>query len=205
MTEPFFGTASPLWAGSPSPGFGWLQTPIAAAHRPLAQVGGPLGLTQPPISTPLLLDQPGLGPGPASGPGTGLGNPSFMSGITIAPTALASSPYMTYFGPEVTTSVTAPALLAAVAARRGQPMGPTNDQEIEDFVYDALELLPGTNEIEVRSEGGRVLLTGNRRADCAGAGAQTVVGGRNQQNGINRTESRERNQKRVVQAFRLVS
>jgi osmotically-inducible protein OsmY len=40
-------------------------------------------------------------------------------------------------------------------------MGPTNDQEIEDFVYDALELLPGTNEIEVRSEGGRVLLTGS--------------------------------------------
>ena len=54
-----------------------------------------------------------------------------------------------------------PALLNAVAMRRGQPLGPTNDQEIEDFVYDALEMLPGTNEVEVRCEGGRITLTGS--------------------------------------------
>jgi hypothetical protein len=39
--------------------------------------------------------------------------------------------------------VPAGALLVAVAIRRGQPLGPTNDQEIEDFLYAALDLLPG--------------------------------------------------------------
>lgn len=53
-----------------------------------------------------------------------------------------------------------PALLTAVAVRRGQPLGPTNDPELEDFLYDALELLPGTGEVEVRVEAGRVTLTG---------------------------------------------
>jgi len=57
--------------------------------------------------------------------------------------------------------VTAPALLGAVAMKRGQPSGPSNDQEIEDFLYDALELLTGTNDVEVRCEGGRVTLTGS--------------------------------------------
>jgi hypothetical protein len=59
-----------------------------------------------------------------------------------------------------TGMVTAPALVAAVAMRRGQPQGPTNDQEVEDFIYDALELLPGAADIEVRCEAGRVTLTG---------------------------------------------
>jgi osmotically-inducible protein OsmY len=57
--------------------------------------------------------------------------------------------------------VTAPVLLAAVAMRRGQPQGPTNDQEVEDFIYDACELIPGTADVEVRCEGGRVTLTGS--------------------------------------------
>ena len=57
--------------------------------------------------------------------------------------------------------VTAPALLAAVAMKRGQPSGPTNDHEIEDFLYDGFELLTGTNEVEVKCEGGRVTLTGS--------------------------------------------
>jgi len=52
-------------------------------------------------------------------------------------------------------------LLALVAMRRGQPMGPTNDNEIEDFIYDALEFLPGSNEVEVRCDGGRATLTGS--------------------------------------------
>ena len=42
--------------------------------------------------------------------------------------------------------VTAPALLTAIAIKRGQRAVPTNDHEIEDFLYDALELLTGTNE-----------------------------------------------------------
>src|SRR5262249_16078504 len=52
-------------------------------------------------------------------------------------------------------------LLVAVAVRRGQPMGPTNDQEIEDFISDALDLLPGTNDVDVRCESGRATLTGS--------------------------------------------
>jgi osmotically-inducible protein OsmY len=44
--------------------------------------------------------------------------------------------------------------------RRGQPFGPTNDHEIEEFIYDALDLLPGTTDVEVRTEGGRITLTG---------------------------------------------
>ncbi len=45
--------------------------------------------------------------------------------------------------------------------RRGQPQGPTNDHEVEDFIYDAFELLPGAADVEVRCEGGRATLTGN--------------------------------------------
>lgn len=158
MMEPFLGTA-PIWAGSPA--LGWLAAPITPAHGPLTQVGMPVGLTQPPISTPVPLEQSGLGARPASGPGTAFGGPNFSSGITIAPTALGTSPYPMYFGPEMGATVTAPALLAAVAVRRGQPMGPTNDQEIEDFIYDALDFLPGTNEVEIRCDGGRITLTGS--------------------------------------------
>lgn len=55
----------------------------------------------------------------------------------------------------------APSFLAAVAMRRGQPQGPSTDPEIEDFIYDALELLPGTSDVEVRCEGGRATLTGS--------------------------------------------
>ena len=58
-------------------------------------------------------------------------------------------------------SVTAHALLAAVAMRRGQPQGPTSEQDVEEFIYDALELLSGAGDIEVRCEGGRVSLTGS--------------------------------------------
>jgi hypothetical protein len=63
-------------------------------------------------------------------------------------------------GSEVAVGVPVPALLATLAVRRGQPLGPTNDQEIEDFLYDALELFPGSGEVEVRCEGGRVTFTG---------------------------------------------
>ena len=59
------------------------------------------------------------------------------------------------------TAITPQALLTTVAMRRGQLTGPANDQDIEDFVYDALELLPGSNDVEVRCENGRVTLTGS--------------------------------------------
>ena len=75
---------------------------------------------------------------------------SFGHGLPFNPVTFAGSPIMT-----------APELLAAIAIKRGQPSGPTTDQEIEDFLYDALEFLSGTNEVEVRCEGGRVTLTGS--------------------------------------------
>jgi hypothetical protein len=56
--------------------------------------------------------------------------------------------------------LSAASLLAVVAARRGQPQGPTTEQEVEDFIYDALELLPGASEVDVRCENGRATLTG---------------------------------------------
>jgi osmotically-inducible protein OsmY len=62
---------------------------------------------------------------------------------------------------ELSIGFAAPAILAAVATRRGQPMGPTNDHEVEEFIYDALELLPGTSEVEVRCDQGRAILTGS--------------------------------------------
>jgi len=63
--------------------------------------------------------------------------------------------------PNAATAVTPQMLLTTVAMRRGQPNGPANDQDLEDFIYDALELLPGSNDVEVRCENGRVTLTGS--------------------------------------------
>jgi osmotically-inducible protein OsmY len=54
----------------------------------------------------------------------------------------------------------ATSLVAAVAMRRGQPQGPTNDQEVEELVYDTLELLSGAGDVDVRCESGRVTLSG---------------------------------------------
>ena len=95
-------------------------------------------------------------PWPAAAP-TGLGWPGGQlqlaaAGISpiqlIAPAGIPDGGY------------SVPALLATVAVRRGRPLGPTNDQEIEDFLYDALELFQGTGDVEVRVEGGRVTLSG---------------------------------------------
>jgi len=52
-------------------------------------------------------------------------------------------------------------LLATVAIRRGQPAGPASDTELEDFLYDCLEFLPGTGEVDIRCEGGRVTFAGS--------------------------------------------
>jgi hypothetical protein len=57
--------------------------------------------------------------------------------------------------------ITAHALLAAIALRRGQPQGPASEQDVEEFIYDAAELLPGAGDVEVRCDGGRISLTGS--------------------------------------------
>ena len=90
----------------------------------------------------------------------GLFGPSVIGAFPFAPGPLAS-PLVGPVGADAMVGVTAPSLLAAVAMRRGQPQGQINDQEAEDFLYDALELLPGAADVEIRCEGGRVTLTGS--------------------------------------------
>jgi hypothetical protein len=110
--------------------------------------GAPIGLGWPPGSRPL--------------PST-IAHSQQMIPVSVDPGELGriNGPQPLFAGlPPVLAGYTIPALLAAVAVRRGQPLGPTNDQELEDFVYDALELVPGTNDVEARVDGGRVTLTG---------------------------------------------
>jgi osmotically-inducible protein OsmY len=57
--------------------------------------------------------------------------------------------------------VSASTVIATLAMRRGQPHGPASDQDVEELLYDAIELMPAAGEVEVRCEGGRVSLTGS--------------------------------------------
>jgi hypothetical protein len=103
-------------------------------------------MTPPAASTSQVrLSADALGYGPASGL-------SLSSGMGI-PNAFS------FFGGAEVVAPTA-ALVAVVASRRGQPAGPQTDAEIEDFLNDALDLIPGTTEVEVRCEGSRAILTG---------------------------------------------
>ena len=144
-----FGSGSPNWTGSP-PSIGWFQIPPPYGAR---SIGAMPGISMsPPLTQAPSPQSFGLGMAPA--PGLPIANSlppeAYAQAVALNPLAFGGSPI-----------VTAQALLAAVAMKRGQPTGPTNDQEVEDFLYDALELLTGTNEVEVRSEGARVTLTGS--------------------------------------------
>ena len=145
------------WSAAPSPmqsrvgGAGFASQPLsspitAGALRP-----------SPPIGTPLE-NLFAFGGAPAwfaqAPPALGMGFPTLPNPFVYATT------YPGVFPPS-TAVPTVSALLTSIAMRRGQPAGPTNDQEIEDFIYDVLELLPGTNEVEVRSENGKATLTGS--------------------------------------------
>jgi BON domain len=159
MAEPFFGSGAPLWA-APGPAFGFTQTPLTSGAR----LGSPGMQASAPYGGGMLTGVPTPNPDPytmAAGSMIGNQSPSFSAGLSAAimPGAIGNFPSFT--GSEIAIGVTAPALLAAVAMRRGQPLGPTNDQEIEDFIYDALDLLPGANDVEVRIEGGRAIVTGS--------------------------------------------
>jgi len=129
-----------------------MQSPLPLGSRPMNPLQG-LGM---PGQSPF----GGMGTGQqTTNPGIGdlymMGNPNMMANPTtnvstglsaaIVPGPMGSFPAFT--GTEIAIGVTAPALLAAVAMRRGQPLGPTNDQEIEDFIYDALDLLPGASDV----------------------------------------------------------
>jgi BON domain len=185
MSEPFFGSvaSAPIWPGGPYSGFGPFQTPIGLGSRPvgigegfassyLPQTGPPMLGQAFPVAGSFGLPSPGYastsqpygpGGGMMTGPpaGSTFGQPGQSQGIPGMP-AISATPggYPAFGGFEVPTGIAVAALVAGVAMRRGQPFGPTNDHEIEEFIYDALDLLPSTNDVEVRAEGGRVTLTG---------------------------------------------
>jgi hypothetical protein len=138
MIEPLYRSASPIWTTAPSlsPGLAF-QSPD---HNPIGLASNPFGPS-------------GLAPSMM---------PTFSPGVNLATASpFAAAAPTVVVGPDSMTGVSAPALLGAVAVRRGQPQGPTNDQEVEDFIYDALEFLSGTSEVEVRCDGGRATLTGS--------------------------------------------
>jgi hypothetical protein len=164
MVEPLFSPVSQLWPGMPVPTFGYVQTPTPAAHRPFSTMssgllaqgqGGPLNGVSTSNLTPV---DPYAFAGGVMPIGVG-------PGVSAGLSAVASSPLSTgvpaLVAQEIAAGVTAPWLLTAVAIRRGQPLGPNNDHEIEDFISDAFDLLPGTSDVEVRVEGGRATLTGS--------------------------------------------
>jgi hypothetical protein len=112
------------------------------------------------MSLELLFGSPAVWP-PAVSHAIAYTQPSISSASRLLsplmpPSAVQAAPAFS----ETAGGVTAAALLAAVAVRRGQPLGPTTDQEIEDFIGDALDLLPGSSDIEIRCDGGRAILTG---------------------------------------------
>src|SRR5262245_32162134 len=141
MIEPLFRSTSPFLAGIPSPAFGWLQPSPSLSARPAIGAMPGVSASPSPVQPPMSW-------------GYGFANPlspdAYAYGASLNALAYAGPPF-----------ATASAVLTAVAMKRGQPSGPATDQEIEDFLYDAFELLSGMNDVEVRSEGGRVTLGGS--------------------------------------------
>ena len=143
MVEPFFGS-NPLPPGLSSPGFGWFQLPLSFANRPPLAAGTLTAVPNVSLAPQTVvppMSQEVYGYGNAPQPAFGFGTPVPAFGM-----------------PEIGT---VQGLLTLVAMRRGQQNGPTTDNEIEEFIYDALEFLPGSNEVEVRCEAGRATLTGS--------------------------------------------
>src|SRR6185369_438103 len=155
MMEPLFGS-NPLPPGISSPGFGWFQLPLGFATRPPLSSGSLSSIpnvslgpqTVPPSLSPEVYGYGGAAPA--------VGAPAFIGQSIAPPTFGVGAPALGI--PEIAT---VHRLLTVVAMRRGQPMGPTSDTEIEEFIYDALEYLPASNEVEVRVDGGRATLTGS--------------------------------------------
>ena len=162
MTDPLFGSVSPpLWPAIPAPAYGYVQSPLASSHRfgTIAPGSPAQGSASPgPFSAGPALNVPALDPHAFGG---AYGGPNFATGLSAVVSSPLASGVPAFMGAETAIGVTAPALLTAVAMRRGQPLGPTNDQEVEDFIYDAFDLLLGTNDVEVRVEGGRAVLSGS--------------------------------------------
>jgi hypothetical protein len=146
MTEPLFGHSAPMWTAMPSEGFA-VQAPTVGNGPLSGPLFGPRAISGVPSATVAVPNVP------TSGAPFHSYTPSFFSTDPSAVLVGVRADAMAGM-------VAAPSLLTVVAMRRGQPQGPTNDQEVEEFIYDALELLPGAADVEVRCEAGRVTLTG---------------------------------------------
>src|SRR5262249_19578467 len=151
-----FGSVTPTWPAAYTPAFGYPQTPVTQSPQSI----GPL-----PVPTPQAAAM--LSHGTISGAPVGTAFPINTYGLSSTVPALAGltpNP-LPVAGPltgvDARFGIAAPVLLAAVGMRRGQPLGPTNETEIEEFIYDALELLSGAGDVDVRCEGGRVTLMGS--------------------------------------------
>jgi len=158
----------------PSPILGWSQVP-PVGYRAIG-AGAPVfgspqlsqtvpGLPAPrtsPAGTLSPIDVYGFGAGTMGFAQPAFASPGLAGGFQggFGPFAFAG-PLSGFVAPDIATHFSLPAFLAAVAVKRGQPMGPTNDQEVEDFLYDVLELIPGAGEVEVRCEAGRATLSGS--------------------------------------------
>jgi len=173
MIEPFFGS-NPLPPGIASPGMGWFQFPLSLTNRPAINQGTLTALPNVSLS-PQTVAQP-------------------------MPQDVYTTAFPGFGMPEIGT---VQGLLTLVAMRRGQQMGPTNDNEIEEFIYDALEFLPGSNEVEIRCEGGRATLTGSvphkRLKRDAGEIAWAIPAINDVQNNLTITARRRRTQGREAE------
>jgi hypothetical protein len=137
MTQGLFGSVTPGWTGmSPGPVWPAFGASFGGAENVPAAMGS-YGLSS------------GLGPVTPSGPG--YANP----GLAPVISGNIGTPLI------VPGGVPAATVVAAMAMRRGQPQGPTSDQDVEELLYDTIELMPGAGEIEIRCESGRVSLTGS--------------------------------------------
>jgi len=168
MIEMMFGSGSPMWAALPAIGPAYppiglgsrlTTTPMIGSPVPaggLAGGSGLLGMSAPgALSNALYSPEGGMMPGAQQN----LGGTGFSAGYPYV-YPFVSNPLAALIGADGTGFVTASSLLQAVAMRRGQPQGPTNDHEVEEFIYDALDLLPGAADVEVRCENANVTLTG---------------------------------------------
>jgi hypothetical protein len=154
MLQAPFGSSGPGWMAMSSPGLAWLPTPIAPGGPPLTApihpgfAGAESGAA---VGTMPIAGYAGGSPPVAH---STLGWPGLGAGLPMTHMPL-STPFV------VPDGITASAVLAMIGLRRGQPQGPASDQDVEEFIYDAVELLPGAGDVEVRCEGGRVTLTGS--------------------------------------------
>src|SRR5262245_36898361 len=120
MVEPLFAPVSQFWSAMPTPAVGFVQAPMASAHRPFGTMmstgmpsQGPTAggaLSTAPAANPIPLDPYAFAGGlmPIFGPSVAAG----LSAVGSGPVA-TTVPALTT--PEMAVGVTASALLTAVA------------------------------------------------------------------------------------------